>query len=155
MRIRADHLRYGGLLVCLWAAGCPEHPVVPVSRVELRIQKRGIFVPLPPPSLRAQPVQQVQLEGTLEAEHIDFGTVVRVVDTWGEADVTVPLGENHAFAATFVADLTENCLDVWAESSEGERLTAMQVRAEIVGENDVVAVVGCTVPSDIGETDTE
>jgi len=152
---RANLLRCGGLLVALCGvAACPLHPVVAVGHVELRITKRGIFVPLPPPSLRADPVQQVQLEGTLVAEDLAEGTVVRLVDAWGMANVTIPLEiDQETFSAVFVADLTANCLDVWVESPTGERLGELRVRGEIEGENEVVVAEGCTGTAEVGDTD--
>jgi len=124
---------------------CAVHPVVPAFRASLRVEQRGIFVPLPPPSLRATPEQEVVLDGTLEGELVADGSEVHLVDHFGEAAAVVelaPAQRNVVFA--FHTNLADNCLELWVVSPTGELGMSTFVHTEIRSDTEVVIVQGCT-----------
>lgn len=76
----------------------------------------GISVPVPPPSLKAAPVQYVDVRGNLDVEEPVADTQVFLYDRstgrgfFAYADA---LGEFELSAVKL--DLTDNCLEVWFE----------------------------------------
>lgn len=139
------------LVLCvagMTSSACARHTAVSAFQVEVRIADRGIFVPLPPPSLRLKPVQNVQVQGTVEGEPLE-DVRVRIIDTLGggEADVAVRSGQRE-FSAMLTMDLESNCLSVWAESEDGEQGDPLFVHAEIVGDAEIATIEGCDVAAE-------
>ncbi|PCC75091.1 hypothetical protein SAMN02745121_03702 [Nannocystis exedens] len=76
----------------------------------------GISVPVPPPSLKAAPVQYVDVKGNLEVETPMADTRMFLYDRSGARGYFVyadPYGEFEFDAVKL--DLTDNCLEVWFE----------------------------------------
>ena len=111
---------------------CNSHPITNFNAGP-QIIPTGISVPVPPPSLTAAPVQRVDVEGQLN-------------DMSPKPDITVFLQENKrglpgAFVAPedagsflvegFEIDLTDNCIEVWAEDEDGESTVHSFFRARI------------------------
>lgn len=76
----------------------------------------GISVPVPPPSLRAQPVQYVQVAGNLDAEEAVAETRVLLFERAAGRGYFVYADQYGEFEFTDVKlDLSDNCLEVWSE----------------------------------------
>ncbi|MDC0722939.1 hypothetical protein [Nannocystis bainbridge] len=76
----------------------------------------GISVPVPPPSLKAAPVQYVRVQGNLEVEAPQADTRVFVYDSSGDRGFFVFADQYGQFEFDAVKlDLTDNCLEVWFE----------------------------------------
>lgn len=132
-----------GFCAAVAFSGCARHEVVPAFRAEVRVHDRGIFVPLPPPSFRLEPIQSVQLGGTLEGQ-FERATEIRIVDELGGADVTVPVApETRTFSATLTIDLREHCLAVWGETFALDATDTVWLHAEIVSDTELLTVPGC------------
>ncbi|MEM7160163.1 MAG: hypothetical protein AAF799_45415 [Myxococcota bacterium] len=95
----------------------------PAFRASVLIDDRGISIPLPPPSLHAEPTQEVEVEGEVVGlDELGQEFVVRLVDTVGgaEIDVTLPPGTSTFVAEGLQIDLTSNCIEVWLVDDEGD-----------------------------------
>ncbi|WAS89616.1 hypothetical protein [Nannocystis punicea] len=76
----------------------------------------GISVPVPPPSLKAAPVQYVDIQGNLDAEEPTADTRVFMYDRSGARGFFVYADQYGEFGFDAVKlDLTDNCLEVWFE----------------------------------------
>lgn len=97
--------------------GCNDHPLGGGYDDGPQIDERGISVPVPPPSLTAEPVQRVVIDGDLGISNPEAGTRVFVFDLDGVGqglfDEVAPDGTFHLEG--FELDLTMNCLEVWSE----------------------------------------
>lgn len=81
-----------------------------------QIDKRGISVPVPPPSLWAAPVQQVTIEGKLGFSDPEPMTVVFLQNAFTDQWPFVYADGDGSFRFEGVElDLTQNCLEVWSE----------------------------------------
>ena len=63
--------------------GCNDHPLGGGYDDGPQIDERGISVPVPPPSLTAEPVQRVVIDGDLGISNPEAGTRVFVFDLDG------------------------------------------------------------------------
>ncbi|MCY0993167.1 hypothetical protein OV203_38870 [Nannocystis sp. ILAH1] len=76
----------------------------------------GISVPVPPPSLKAAPVQYVEVQGNLEVEAPTLDTRVFLYERSGARGYFVYADQFGDFELSAVKiDLTDNCLEVWFE----------------------------------------
>ena len=104
-------------------AGCAQHESRPAFRTSLRISDRGISIPLPPPSLLEEPNQAVDVEGEIVGEDaLSTAAVAHVMDLQGgEAlSVDVPAGADSFVAQGLPVDLTDNCLELWLSTDDGD-----------------------------------
>ena len=124
---------------------CAVHEPVPVVRSAIFVGDRGITVPLPPPSLTATPEQEVEVEGEIDGPtQLEAGTVVRVVDNRGSADVVYELSpDERTFSVTMRIDVTDSCLELWLETPKGQRSAPTLVSTRVVSQQDVAVVDGC------------
>lgn len=77
------------------------------------IAENGISVPVPPPSLTAEPVQEVDIEGRL-GRTVAPDTIVYLFEGTMEAGHFVFADEAGHFAFDGVAlDLSDNCIELW------------------------------------------
>jgi len=76
----------------------------------------GISVPVPPPSLKAAPVQYVEVQGNLDVEAPVADTRVFLYDRSTGRGFFAYADPYGAFEFSAVKlDLTDNCLEVWFE----------------------------------------
>ena len=95
-----------------------------------QIGEHGISVPVPPPSLTSAPKQTVEVEGELRETMPPTNTTVRLDvynlagDLLGGHNVLANADGTFLFADANAVDLdlTNNCLEVWSESSDGESM---------------------------------
>lgn len=81
-----------------------------------QIADNGISVPVPPPSLRAAPVQEVDIEGELDDRTPEPKTEVHLWETTSEQGFFGLANADGTFRFEGVElDLTDNCIEVWAE----------------------------------------
>lgn len=81
-----------------------------------QIDKRGISVPVPPPSLWDMPIRTVTVEGQLGDSEPEPMTVVFIQDTFQDAGLFVEANPDGSFKfEDMQIDLTQNCLEVWSE----------------------------------------
>ena len=109
------------------------HQAEPVFRASVFVGDRGISIPLPPPSLIAEPEQEVDVEGQvvgLDDADVD-GLVVHVVDEVGGAQAEVLITGESFHVEGLAVDLTDNCLDLWIEDAEGQQGEHSMVTAVI------------------------
>jgi hypothetical protein len=98
----------------LGLAAC--NAVIVVSTDGPFIAETGISVPVPPPSLRAEPVQFVAVEGTIGIAEPVPGTMVYMYEGTSERGYFVRADEAGGFVFEGVElDLTDNCVEVWHE----------------------------------------
>ncbi|MBX7082857.1 MAG: hypothetical protein K1X88_26870 [Nannocystaceae bacterium] len=123
---------------------CASHEWKPVFRRAIVFDDRGISLPLPPPSLTADPEQEVDVHGVAQGDDpLPADARVRMLDVDGTADVEVELDAEGGFTAAAVPlDLRANCLEVWIDSEGGESEHVF-VHAEITGETTITTVLGC------------
>ncbi|MEZ4450618.1 MAG: hypothetical protein R3B09_14145 [Nannocystaceae bacterium] len=117
----------------LASIGCNEHPVTQVLVAPL---VTGISVPIPPPSLRAEPVQRVDVEGL--AKDVVPDTVVYLYELRSERGYFVPVDDDGAYVIPDVElDLTHNCLQLWyAEPGLDGTESAYGIFVLTIGEDD-------------------
>ncbi|MBZ5710262.1 hypothetical protein [Nannocystis pusilla] len=76
----------------------------------------GISVPVPPPSLKAAPVQYFDVQGNLDVEDPVVDTRVFLYDRSSGRGFFVYADQYGEFEFSAVKlDLTDNCLEVWSE----------------------------------------
>lgn len=134
--------------VCAFAvlAACTVHEPRPAFRRGVFVDDRGISVPLPPPSLAAEPEQEVDVEGQLPGEDpLEAGTILHIEDTDGTSvsSTEVDVDEEGFVVEGFLIDLTANCLELWLETPDGRESEHVQVHAVIVDDNDIRTDPGC------------
>lgn len=109
--------RLAALYLALGTA-CNAHPIGGYDDGP-QIDKRGISVPVPPPSLWDAPVQAVQVEGELGDGDPEPQTSVFLIDTVGGYNGFVIAEPDGSFLFEYPnlvdIDLTDNCLEVWSE----------------------------------------
>jgi len=108
----------------VFGTGCNDHPIGGFDDGP-QIGEHGISVPIPPPSLRAAPVQRVEIEGELGVSDPKAGTRVFVLDVGGAGAFVFPDADGDFRFEGMNAveiDLTKNCLEVWSEEpgSDGQ-----------------------------------
>ena len=145
----------GSLVVAgmLLASACARHEADPAFRRSVFIGDRGISVPLPPPSLTAEPEQEVEVEADAVGDDpVLAGTVVHVEDVMGEGFAELELAaDTETFVVEgLVVDLRANCLELWLVAPDGRESQHALVHAVIVPDDDdedtlesVATVVGC------------
>jgi len=140
-------LRIAPLLVLgTLVLGCARHDAAPAFRRALLIDDRGISVPLPPPSLVDEPVQEVDVDAqSMGEDRILAGTVAHVVDVLGDATLQVELDADaeHFELQGLIVDLRENCLELWLVAPDGRESSHVFVHASIASETEIETVVGC------------
>jgi len=103
------------LLHLVFGTGCNAHPIVGYDDGP-QITEKGISVPVPPPSLTAAPVQEVDIEGQLASYEPEPGTVVFLQNAYSDLNYFVEAQPDGGFLFEGVElDLTENCLELWSE----------------------------------------
>jgi hypothetical protein len=81
-----------------------------------QIDKRGISVPIPPPSLWDSPIQKVTIEGKLGFSNPELMTTVTLQNAFSPQWDQVYADADGSFRFVEVEiDLTQNCLEVWSE----------------------------------------
>ena len=120
------------LLSLVFGTGCNSH-LTTNPDAGPQIGDRGISVPVPPPSLKLAPVQQVDIEGEIGATAGGQGTVVFLQETVrGLPGLFVAPEDDGSFLFEGVElDLTDNCIEVWTEDSEGQSSVVSFYRASI------------------------
>lgn len=100
--------------------GCNSHPLLSPDAGP-QIAKRGISVPVPPPSLKLMPVQRVDIEGELGMGAVEPDTRVFLNETRRglPGQFVFPDGDSFFFEGVEV-DLTNNCIEVWTEDAAAE-----------------------------------
>lgn len=137
------------LAALLGVGACASHDAEPAFRASVLIGDRGISIPLPPPSLRDEPEQEVEVSGSAVGLTDTAGDLtVQVYDQVSGESVSAALTEGEAFVATgLTIDLTDNCLELWLEDldgNEGEHLLySAQIESQPDGSDAVVVVEGC------------
>ncbi len=135
------------LLVTLGGAvACATHEAKPAFRAGVFIGDRGISIPLPPPSLFDSPQQKVDVEGDVIGADATNGLIVVITDNAGAAETEVPLesGMTAFHAEGLAIDLTDNCLELWVETAEGQQGDHHLYRAVIAASGESVEVEeGC------------
>lgn len=117
----------------LAALGCNEHPVTQVLVAPL---VTGISIPIPPPSLSAEPVQRVDIAGM--AKDVEPDTVVYLYEHGSDRGYFVRADEVGDFLFVDVGlDLTNNCLQLWyAEPGVDGAESAYGIFVLMIGEDD-------------------
>ncbi len=130
-------------------SACAVHSVRPVNVFRTVIIARGITIPVPPPSLIAQPVQNTSVWGDVEfeLEAESEGTMVaiylheHVTNQSLSAEVIAPA---DSFAFDLEMDHSANCLELWLETADGESSTPVRIHTDIAEDDQGVEVVdGC------------
>lgn len=124
-------------LILAFGAGCNSHPLTNHAAGP-QIDENGISVPVPPPSLTAEPVQRVDVEGQLRPGAVGAGTRVFLFETrlaLEDGKVTTPEDDGSFFFEGLLIDLTDNCLEVWSEDAKARASVRSFYRASI-GEDD-------------------
>ena len=112
-RIPIQSLLLSGLLSALALAGCAPFGAPFVYSAPTF---RGISVPIPPPSLAAEPVQDVDIEGSTNLMDPVPQTLVYLYEHRSDQGHFVFADDAGDFKFTEVAlDLTNNCIQVWFE----------------------------------------
>lgn len=152
-RTIATTIGSGALLCALSAiAACATHEAEPAFRASVLIGDRGISIPLPPPSLRDEPEQEVEMVGEIVGlGDRTEGLSLRIYEqTSGEErtealpDGELPDGPFIFTAYGIVLDLTDNCIELWIEDVDGNEGTHYLYQAEIDASGDEIVVVsGC------------
>lgn len=129
----------------LCASACAQHGVRPAFRSAIVVDERGIFVPLPPPSFTAAPIQNVQLRAEIVGlDPIEVGTIAYVVDERGPAEVEVLLEEDAVtFSAELEIDLRDHCLQAWLVAPDGAVSEIHRVHAEVIDDRELETLAGC------------
>jgi len=145
----------GSLVVAgvLLASACARHDAEPAFRRSVSIGDRGISVPLPPPSLTAEPVQDVDVEAhAVGDDPVLAGTMVHVEDVMGEgvAELELAADVEQFVVEELRVDLRANCLELWLVAPDGRESEHVLVHAEIVADDDdedelesVATIPGC------------
>ena len=100
-----------------FGTGCNDHPIGNYDDGP-QITERGISVPVPPPSLTAEPKQAVNIEGQLGVAEPEMGTRVYVWDAYSEGipgAIVLANPDGSFLFEGFELDLTMNCLEVYSE----------------------------------------
>jgi hypothetical protein len=109
------------MLAVAATVACATHEPIPVFRSGVFVGERGISVPLPPPSLTAEPKQEVDLEGMVGGDEApEDGTVLQIVDNRGDGTATLPVESLEFYAErVMVIDVTDSCLELWLVAPDG------------------------------------
>lgn len=117
--------------------------VVLVSTDGPYIDETGISVPVPPPSLRAAPVQFVEIHGTVGVAQPLPGTMVYMYEGTSKRGYFVFADDAGDFVFQGVElDLTDNCVEVWHEEpgAYGNK-SAHSFFVAAIGEDDQSVIV--------------
>lgn len=127
-------------------AGCASHEPRAAFRRGVLVDDRGISIPLPPPSLVDEPVQDVDIRGTAPGEdELVAGTRIHVEDLEGGAELSVELDVKTASFELrgLTIDVTANCLELWLESADGRESERTHVRTVVVDATTIETQPGC------------
>lgn len=133
-------------VTAIWAGmGCAVHEPVAAFRSTVFIDDRGISVPLPPPSLTAAPVQEVEVEGEIgDADAIETGAVVHAREVNTGVEVVVELeADASGFVASLELDLSDSCLELWVEQPNGRDGAPRTYSTSITVDDEIEVVEGC------------
>lgn len=102
------------------------------------IDETGISVPVPPPSLRAAPVQFVEITGNIGVAEPVAGTMVYLYEGTSARGYFVHAEDDGYFLFEGVElDLTDNCIEVWHEEPGVDgRSSAHSFFVAMIGEDD-------------------
>jgi hypothetical protein len=133
--LRPVHRAFAGFVLSVLGLGaCVAHDAEPAFRASVRVDERGISIPLPPPSLADEPEQEVDVEGEVVGlSESATGLMVRVMDTAGGAELDVPLtaGEATFHGQGLAIDLSDNCIELWLVDADGREGEHAQYQAII------------------------
>lgn len=107
------------LLVLALGTACSDHPTVGFDQGP-QIDRRGISVPVPPPSLTSAPKQTVDVEGDVDMSTLDPDTRV-ILFVYSDSEdpagyITFARDDgSFYFEGKVQLDLTDNCIEVWTE----------------------------------------
>ncbi len=111
----------------------------------------GISVPIPPPSLSAEPVQEVDIDGSTNLESPVPQTLIYLYEHRTDRGYFVFADETGEFSFTEVElDLTNNCMQVWFEEPGEEGRTSEDgfYRANIAEDDQTIDIeelkLGCS-----------
>ncbi len=143
-------------LAAVSLAACAGHDLYSFSfrKAELSIGERGIAIPVPPPSLTDQPVQEsdvvVDVDFAIETDaDVDLEPEVRlhVRDRVGGAHGVVDLdasGPQTVLVEGLVLDHSRNCLEVWLAADDGSVSQSRRYHTTIEPDDTTVRVdPGC------------
>lgn len=126
-------------LAGLLLGACAHHEAEPAFRRTVFIGDRGISVPLPPPSLTAEPEQDVDVDAqALGEDPVLAGTMAHVEDVvgGGTAELELTADAQHFTIEGLPVDLTDNCLELWLVAPDGREGDRILVHAVIVADDD-------------------
>jgi hypothetical protein len=99
-----------------------------------QIGDRGISVPVPPPSLKEFPIQRVDIDGELDDMDPEPKTevILWVYSATNEhGDIVFANSDGTFHFSEVLIDLTDNCIEVWAEEPGGTTSIHSFFRASI------------------------
>lgn len=133
------------LLVGVGLPACARYTARPAYSYRISIGDRGISVPLPPPSLRDQPKQAVDVQGQVTGDKLAQGTELQLVDNRGEAKTRVPVdAQTGRFSLSIEVDLSDTCLELWLVTPEGDDGAQRSLfSTRITLDDEVEVVVDC------------
>ena len=156
--------RFSGMFAAALAgtilvAGCVSHQPKAIGIRAIRIDDRGISIPVPPPSLHLQPRQSARIEGRVEFKQLAAGSeplggTIELLELTHGARATVPMGTVEVTAPgsamssftveSLVIDHTDNCLEVWMVAEDGSTTEPVYYHTEILPDDQSVTTVeGC------------
>ncbi|MGB1276385.1 MAG: hypothetical protein ACPG77_11615 [Nannocystaceae bacterium] len=107
----------------------------------------GISIPVPPPSLKLAPNQTVDVDGGLDQP--EAGATVYLYDHVSEQGYFVETAGSGSFVIEMVSlDLSQNCLELYAQSSDSDAEPSEGVfyRAQIAPDDQSIEVEMLTEP---------
>ncbi len=132
-------------LACLFqlsfGTGCNDHMLGGGYDDGPQIDEHGISVPVPPPSLKAAPVQEVDIVGVIGFTDPEPGTIVRLQNPFDPTGYLVEVNPDGTFLFSGIEiDLTKNCLELWSEEAgpNGEMSVHSYFRASIEADDQSV-----------------
>lgn len=134
------------VLAALGLGACVDHQPEPAFRASVLIDDRGISIPLPPPSLVAEPEQDVDVAGEVIGSADTTGLRVRIADSASGSELEVSLveGTNMFRGEGLAIDLLDNCIEVSLVDADGREGERTEYRAVIDASGQAVeAVDGC------------
>lgn len=113
---RTVHLAAAACLLQLaFGTGCNDHSFTNYDAGP-QIGEHGISVPVPPPSLKLDSVQHVDIRGELGFAGAEPGTVVYLQNAYSDLGAFVVAEPDGQFLFQGVEiDLLQNCLELWSE----------------------------------------
>ncbi len=130
---------------------CAVHQAYGFRAAEITIGDRGISIPVPPPSLTDEPIQDSTVEGVADFELGDDSSAgglvsLRLRDTVSGAEAATPLTSGAMdFQLDGVRiDHSDNCLELWLEAPDGAKSDVVRYHTVIQADDQTVQVEpGC------------